>query len=60
LLCAIAASWGYGSWHKWLLSLLLAAVLVVKLRREEKKLLEHFEGYAAYRARTGAIIPFLL
>lgn len=38
---------------------LLAIVLDLKRRREEVWLAERFAGYAAYRARTKALIPLL-
>ncbi|MEO8272516.1 MAG: isoprenylcysteine carboxylmethyltransferase family protein [Chloroflexota bacterium] len=38
---------------------LLAVVLDLKRRREEAWLGERFPGYAAYRSRTKALIPFL-
>ena len=38
---------------------LLAVVLDLKRRREEVWLAERYPGYAAYRARTKALIPFL-
>lgn len=38
----------------------LLAVLHVKAGREEALLAAHFPGYAAYRARTKRLIPFLL
>ena len=38
---------------------LLAIVLDLKRRREEVWLAERYPGYAAYRARTKALIPFL-
>lgn len=37
----------------------LAVVLDLKRRREEAWLLDHFPGYAAYRARTKALVPLL-
>ena len=37
----------------------LAIVLDLKRRREEAWLLERYPGYAAYRARTKALVPFL-
>jgi protein-S-isoprenylcysteine O-methyltransferase Ste14 len=42
-----------------LLWLLLAAVLAAKAVREERGLVLVHPGYAAYRARTRAIVPFL-
>lgn len=38
---------------------LLAIVLDLKRRREEAWLIERYPEYAAYRARTKALIPFL-
>ena len=38
---------------------LLALVLDLKRRREELWLADQYPGYAAYRARTRALIPFL-
>lgn len=37
----------------------LAVVLDLKRRREEALLSERYPGYAAYRIRTKALIPFL-
>lgn len=37
----------------------LAVVLDLKRRREEAWLLERFPGYAAYLARTKALVPFV-
>jgi protein-S-isoprenylcysteine O-methyltransferase Ste14 len=37
-----------------------AAVLLVKARREERGMALAHPGYAEYRARTRAIVPFLL
>jgi protein-S-isoprenylcysteine O-methyltransferase Ste14 len=49
--------------HPWLGSLiataLLALLLELKRRREEAWLVERFEGYAAYRRRTRALLPLL-
>ena len=60
LLCGLAACLAYGSAAKWSLLVLLAGVLTIKIRREERLLLARFAGYAAYRRRTRAIIPGLL
>lgn len=60
LLCGIAAALAYGSPAKWVLLALLAGVLALKIRREERLLLARFPDYAAYRQRTSAIIPYLL
>ena len=37
----------------------LAAILDLKRRREELWLIDRYPGYAAYRARTRALVPFL-
>jgi protein-S-isoprenylcysteine O-methyltransferase Ste14 len=38
--------------------LALAAVLFVKLRFEERELARRFAGYAEYRRRSGALLPW--
>jgi protein-S-isoprenylcysteine O-methyltransferase Ste14 len=40
-------------------TMLLAVVLDLKRRREEVWLLDRFPGYAAYRKRTRALVPFV-
>jgi protein-S-isoprenylcysteine O-methyltransferase Ste14 len=60
LLCAAGASLAYEEIWKWILSGLLMAVLLAKIRHEEKFLLTRYTGYAAYRARVKAIIPGIL
>jgi protein-S-isoprenylcysteine O-methyltransferase Ste14 len=60
LLCGLAACLAYASAVKWGLLALLAGVLIAKIRREERLLLARFEGYAAYRLRTKALIPYLI
>lgn len=60
LLCGFAACLAYGSALKWGLLAMLAGVLMAKIRREERLLLARFEGYAAYRLRTKALIPYLI
>lgn len=59
LLCAVAACLAYAAPWKWLASLALLAVLVVKMRYEEQRLSERFEAYADYRKRSKALIPFI-
>lgn len=39
--------------------LVLALVLVAKLSFEERLLLRHFPGYAAYRSRSWRLVPFV-
>ncbi|MEO8407671.1 MAG: isoprenylcysteine carboxylmethyltransferase family protein [Oxalobacteraceae bacterium] len=60
LLCGLAACLAYGSAAKWVLLALLAGVLTLKIRREERLLLARFPAYAAYCQQTKAIIPYLL
>lgn len=60
LLCALAACLAYAAPWKWLLAGLLTLVLALKIRREERYLLQRYPGYASYRASTKAIIPFLI
>jgi protein-S-isoprenylcysteine O-methyltransferase Ste14 len=43
-----------------MISRVLAAVLVARARREERGMALAHPGYADYRARTRAIIPFVL
>ena len=45
---------------QWLALGALAAVLFAKARREERLMVLAHPGYAEYRARTRAIIPFVL
>ncbi|MEO8170226.1 MAG: isoprenylcysteine carboxylmethyltransferase family protein [Oxalobacteraceae bacterium] len=59
LLCGLAACLAYESAIKWDLLALLAGVLTIKIRREERLLMGHFPDYAAYRQRTKALIPYL-
>jgi protein-S-isoprenylcysteine O-methyltransferase Ste14 len=42
-----------------LAAVFLAVVLDLKRRREEQWLVERFPGYAAYRERTKAFVPFV-
>lgn len=60
LLCAIGASLAYAEIWKWPGSGLLMLVLVMKMRREEKLLCSRYPGYASYRKKVKAIIPFIL
>jgi protein-S-isoprenylcysteine O-methyltransferase Ste14 len=46
-------SWRIGLWGAHLI------VLVIKLTIEERMLLAHFDGYAAYVRRTKRLIPFV-
>ena len=49
----------YFSYLRLLVWLLLLAVLLLKIRFEEKRLSAHFEGYSDYQAKTKKLIPFL-
>ncbi|MGV8898962.1 MAG: methyltransferase family protein [Burkholderiaceae bacterium] len=60
LLCGLSACVAYDSAWKWSLLALLAGVLAIKIRREERMLLARFADYAAYRHKTKAVIPYLL
>jgi protein-S-isoprenylcysteine O-methyltransferase Ste14 len=59
LLCALAAGLAYHNEIKWLLAAALALVLLFKIRYEEHLLRRRFSGYAAYAARTSALLPFI-
>ena len=59
LLSGLGAAIGHATlWHTFVL-LALTAVLLVKLHREEQYLLTTFEGYADYKSKTKALIPFI-
>ncbi len=60
VLLAMAAFALAGDAWQWLAWALLAGVLFAKARREERGLAILHPGYEAYRARTRAIVPFLL
>lgn len=60
LLCGLAACLAYQSTAKWGFLAVLAVVLAVKIRREERMLRQRFAGYAEYARRTRAILPLLL
>jgi protein-S-isoprenylcysteine O-methyltransferase Ste14 len=60
VLVAMAAFCAAGDAWQWALWAALLAVLAAKARREEKGLAIAHPGYAGYRARTRAILPFIL
>jgi protein-S-isoprenylcysteine O-methyltransferase Ste14 len=60
VLLAMAAFGTAGDGWQWALWLALLGVLAAKAAREERALPLVHPGYAAYRARTRAILPFLL
>ena len=59
----VLAGTGWGLARASLPALALTAVLAVylyaKSRREERWLVERFEGYEAYRARTRRMLPWV-
>jgi protein-S-isoprenylcysteine O-methyltransferase Ste14 len=57
VMAAFAVSGDAWQWVAWVA---LAGVLVAKARREERGLALLHAGYEAYRARTRAIVPFIL
>ncbi len=59
LLLGLAAALYYGGLWKWAAEAGLVVVLWFKARAEERLLLSRYPGYAAYRQRTRALIPFL-
>ena len=59
VLLAMAAFAVAGDGWQWAAWAALAGVLAAKARREERGLVRLQAGYAEYRARTRAIIPFL-
>ena len=44
---------------RWSLWIVLLIDLLIKLRYEERMLLEHFRGYGAYMAGSKRLIPYL-
>ena len=60
LVCSMGLSLALGSLLHLTLLFALAVVLSSKARREEARLLEIHPDYAAYRARTAAIVPHLI
>jgi protein-S-isoprenylcysteine O-methyltransferase Ste14 len=57
VVCSLGVTVALGSLLHLALLLLLSAVLSGKARREERRLLDLHPDYAAYRARTPAILP---
>lgn len=55
-----AIAWATDSFPGWMLFLTLVCVLAIKGSLEEWLMARAHEGYAAYRARTKAFVPFLL
>lgn len=59
LICAVGALLAHGQWYKLLYLLILAAVLYMKIQREEKMLAQAYSDYESYRKKTFAIIPYV-
>lgn len=57
LLCGFGACIAHGDARHWLWLGLIGIVLWLKIRREERFLLEAYPAYADYRRRVGALIP---
>jgi protein-S-isoprenylcysteine O-methyltransferase Ste14 len=55
----IGATLLWSAWLSLIATVALFVVLDLKRRREEAWLLERYPDYAAYRARTKALVPFL-
>ncbi len=49
----------YFSWIRLGVIVLLCVDLLVKIRFEEKLLVAHFDGYAAYQKKTWKVLPFV-
>jgi protein-S-isoprenylcysteine O-methyltransferase Ste14 len=60
LVCGAGAALAYGEPLKWFALAALSIVLWVKLRREEAFLLRAHAGYAEYRARSKALLPWIV
>ncbi|MBC7500527.1 MAG: isoprenylcysteine carboxylmethyltransferase family protein [Herminiimonas sp.] len=60
LLCATGANLAYHSPLKWAGEIVLVAVLIMKIRREEAMLTNKYKGYAAYKMRTKALLPYIV
>ena len=59
LVACVGIAVSRGSTVVWLLVLILALFFEVKTRLEERFLIEEYDGYASYAARTGKFIPGL-
>lgn len=59
LLCATGANLAYDSPLKWAGEIVLVAVLIVKIKREETLLTAKYASYAAYKKRTKALLPYI-
>jgi protein-S-isoprenylcysteine O-methyltransferase Ste14 len=59
----VLAAFGWGlataSWLALILAAVTAAFFTLKSHREEAWLLDHYPGYAAYRARTRRMVPLI-
>jgi protein-S-isoprenylcysteine O-methyltransferase Ste14 len=60
LLMCLAPAIQFGRLHSWLGVSLMAVGFWIKLKQEEKVMMQHFPEYAEYRKRVKAIVPFVL
>ncbi|MBU1368884.1 MAG: DUF1295 domain-containing protein [Bacteroidetes bacterium] len=59
LLVVLALVIDYFSWIRLAVFMLLLINLIFKLHYEERKLIRHFDGYAAYSAKNWKLIPYI-
>jgi protein-S-isoprenylcysteine O-methyltransferase Ste14 len=59
ILLALSAAAQKGGWVHVATAISLVILLSFKARFEERMLLAKFDGYAAYAAKVGRMIPFL-
>ena len=59
LLGGLGAALSHMNLIHWFWLIALAALLTVKLLREESYLTQRYEEYASYKARTYALLPFV-
>jgi protein-S-isoprenylcysteine O-methyltransferase Ste14 len=60
LVMCFAPAIQFGRLHHWLGALIIGIGLWIKLKQEEKVMLQHFPEYAEYRKRVKALVPFIL
>lgn len=59
LMVVVGVAFARGSWVVWGLMAALALFFELKTRREERSLMNAYEGYEAYAAATGKFLPGL-
>jgi len=60
LLMCLAPPIQFGRLHHWVGTLIICIGLWIKLKQEEKVMMQHFPEYAEYRKRVKALVPFIL